>query len=103
MIDVHGSLLGLANSPSTHERGKVQIDYMFASPDLTNKRARFLPFAKFLGDHRALWIVSAIRYKPPSLSLFTVRRLKLQDPCTVQRYLNIILCFVSRTSSTTGI
>jgi exonuclease III len=77
--------------PSTHERGKVQIDYMFVSPGLSVRRAGFLPFAKFPGDHRALWMdidaKEIIGYKPPPLSMATARRLKLQDPRIVKRYI----------------
>jgi hypothetical protein len=94
LIDVHGSLFGSTNIPSTHERGKVQIDYIFVSPDLTIKRAGLLPFSKFPGDHRALWVDIELKdmvgYKPPSLSLFTARRLKLQDPRIVKKYLTTL-------------
>jgi exonuclease III len=57
LIDVHKSRLdNRVNLPSTHERGSVPIDYIFASPSLMIRRAGFLPFAKFPGDHRAIWV-----------------------------------------------
>lgn len=77
--------------PSTHERGQVQIDYMFISPDLSITRAGFLPFSKFPGDHRALWIdlksSDIIGLHPQQLSMANARRLTLRDPRIVKRYL----------------
>lgn len=92
LIDAHCSHIHSDSlPPSTHERGKVQIDFMFVSPGLTIRRAGFLPFSKFPGDHRALWVDIAtndiVGYKPPVITTASARKLKLLDPRVVQRYL----------------
>lgn len=92
LIDAHRHLITFRDAPSTHERRKVRIDYMFVSPSLNIKRSGFLPFSKFPGDHRAIWmdleLIDVIGHNPPSLSIAHARRLKLQDPRTVKRYLS---------------
>lgn len=93
LIDVHLSRANLASSmPSTHERDKVRIDYMFVSAGITIRKAGFLPFSKLPGDHRALWMdidtKDIIGYKPPPLTTSSARKLKLLDPHTVTRYLH---------------
>jgi hypothetical protein len=94
LIDVHQSFFNGQNIPSTHERGKSQIDYMFVSPGISIQRAGFLPFSKFPGDHRALWMdlsmLDIVGYKPPSLPLHQARRLKLQDPRVVNKYISCL-------------
>jgi Exonuclease III len=92
LVDVHKQVIKNKDIPSTHERGTVRIDYMFVSPSLRVKRAGFLPFSKFPGDHRAIWmdvdLKDVIGHKPPALSMAQARRLRVQDPRIVQRYLS---------------
>jgi hypothetical protein len=91
LIDVHKSHCGLDWLPPTHERGKTQIDYIFASPSIQIKRAGFLPFQKLPGDHRALWVDICTRdiigYSPPALSIASARRLKSDNPIARKKYL----------------
>lgn len=92
LVDVNQIFSNGIEPPSTHERGRVQIDYMFVSPGITVKRAGFLPFSKLPGDHRAVWmdisLKDVIGYIPPPLALYHARRLKLQDPRIVLKYIH---------------
>jgi exonuclease III len=95
LIDAHKSHLNQQWLPPTSERGSVQIDYIFVSPGIGIKRAGFLPFGKFPGDHRAIWIEvntkDMIGVNPECLNKMNARRLKLQDPRTVKAYQNELL------------
>jgi hypothetical protein len=94
LIDAHKSRTGLQWLPPTHERGSTQIDYIFISPSIQIKRAGFLPFNKFPGDHRAIWIdiqtEDIIGFNPPSLSRAAARRLKSDHPLIRNRYLALL-------------
>lgn len=94
LIDAHKQFIRSNNCPSKHERGKVRIDYMFVSPSIQIKRAGYLPFSKLPGDHRAIWmdveLKDVIGHNPPALSMATARRLKLQDPRVVRKYLSFL-------------
>ena len=78
---------------------------MFVSPGLTIHRAGFLPFAKFPGDHRALWMdismSDVIGYKPPPLSMASARRLTLQDPRVTKRYLSSLKTLLRESNALT--
>lgn len=78
------------NAPPTHADGSKVIDGIFTTSALSNCRCGFLPV---LFDHRALWIEV-----PMDLALGTnlaptyrpqARRLKLEDPRIVTRFLDI--------------
>lgn len=94
LINAHQQFTDNIHLPSTHERGQVQIDYIFVSPGIAIHRAGFLPFAKFPRDHRAIWMdismTDVIGYKPPQLSMANARQLTMQDPRVVKRYLETL-------------
>ena len=95
LVDVHQKHLSQSWLPPTCERGSVQIDYIFSSPGLRIYRAGFLPFGKYPGDHRAIWVEfmteDILGINPAPLNSPTARRLKLQDPRIVKRYQECLL------------
>jgi len=94
LIDVHKTSTGMDWLPATHERGSSQIDYIFISPSIRIKRAGFLPFSKFPGDHRAIWVdiqtEDIIGYNAPKLSIASARRLKSDHPKIRNKYLHFL-------------
>ena len=95
LTDVHRSHTGMDWLPPTHKRGQTQIDFIFTSPGITIKWAGFLPFQKFPGDHRALWVdietKDIIGYDPQPLSMASARCLKSNNPFTQKEYLQHLI------------
>ena len=71
--------------PFSYIRGSTTIDGLYVSPALTDCECGFLPF---LGDHRPLWIdiPFSLVFGNITIPLPKARRLKLQDPRTVNNY-----------------
>ena len=81
--------------PRTQKRSKNSpIDFIFGSPGLRIRACGYLPFNRLVSDHRALWIdieyTSFLGYKPPPLLGPAARRLKLEDPAVVSKYLTTL-------------
>ena len=95
LLDVIGRKHGTQNVPRTHTRSKDSpIDCIFATAEISCALGGFLAFGKLLGDHRGLWIdvpkVLLLGCKIPPLLHPTARRLQLNDPRIVNRYLSIL-------------
>ena len=82
------------NPPPTFQRGTDAIDGIFVSPTVKVKRAGFLGFGDIPGDHRGIWLDvpqrSILGYKMADIPKASARRLKLDDPRIVDRYLDIL-------------
>ena len=107
LVDAHKKHLSNTWLPPTCERGSVQIDFMFISPGIRIYRAGFLPFGKYPGDHRAIWIElvteDILGTNPEPLRKPEARRLKLQDPRIVKRYQEKLVQFVQASKIDTAI
>lgn len=70
------------------------IDCIFVSPQISIKQGGLLSFGRLDSDHRGLWIdIPAFLlygYNPPPLLHPQARRLKLQDPRVVEKYLTYL-------------
>ena len=89
ITDMHGH-----NPPPTFQRGTDAIDGIFVSPTVKTIQAGFLGFGDIPGDHRGIWIdvphKSILGYKMADIPKASARRLKLDDPRIVHRYLDIL-------------
>ena len=76
--------------PPTYHRGSQAIDGIFVSESVGATRAGYLGFGELPGDHRAIWMEvptkHIIGYKMHDIPRPRARRLKLDDPRTVDRY-----------------
>ena len=81
-------------APATFQQGKRPLDGIFVSPNLTLERSGYLPFGTLPGDHRGIWVdiekKYVFGYTVADTPIATARRLKLQDPRVVKRYLDIL-------------
>ena len=81
--------------PKTHMRSRdAPIDCIFGSSNLGICNGGFLAFHKLISDHRAIWIdipkELLYGFNPPQPSTYLARRLKLEDPRVVKRYLDLL-------------
>jgi hypothetical protein len=92
LLDIIGKKHGYDNAPKTYNRSKpAPIDCIFTSANMEGLSSGFLSFGKLVGDHRGLWV------DIPKHTLFgcnipphtnpAARRLKLNDPRIVKKYL----------------
>lgn len=84
-------------TPNTYIRGSVAIDGIYVSPLLANSLCGLLPF---LGDHRPSWIdipFHLIFGTEPPIIQQRARRLKLQDPRIVKKYVDSFAAYCSNT------
>ena len=92
LLDIIGKKHGYDNAPKTYNRSKpAPIDCIFTSANMEGLSSGFLSFGKLVGDHRGLWV------DIPKHTLFgcnipphthpAARRLKLNDPRIVRKYL----------------
>ena len=82
--------------PKTHVRSKdAPIDCIFGSAHFNIARGGFLSFTKLLSDHRGVWVdipkFLLYGYNPPKPTFPSARRLKLNDPRVVNRYISLLL------------
>ena len=82
--------------PKTHIRSKnAPIDCIFGSAHFNIDRGGFLSFTKLLSDHRGVWVdipkFLLYGYNPPQPTFPSARRLKLNDPRIVNRYISLLL------------
>jgi hypothetical protein len=82
--------------PPTYSRGQSRIDYIFVSVSLLSavQRSGILPFDQiFLSDHRPCFIDLDANLlfgnNTPTIQTITGQGLRLQDPRTVTKYLDI--------------
>ena len=72
------------------------IDVIFGSPNLKISKGGMLSFGKLMSDHRGLWIdipkFLLYGYNPIQPVFPSARRLKLQDPRVVAKYLTYLHC-----------
>jgi len=93
LLDVIGRWHGTAKVPRTHTTSKDSpIDCVFATAHIVCLAGGFLAFGRLLGDHRGLWLDVPkhllLGCKIPPLLHASARRLKLNDPRIVEKYLN---------------
>ena len=86
----HGSV-----GPRTCLRSKDSpIDCIFTSPQLRIRNGGLLSFGRLDSDHRGIWIdipkFLIFGYNPPPLLHHNARRLKLNDPRVVTKYLSYL-------------
>ena len=78
--------------PPTYHRGRFAIDGIFVSTTLQIDRSGYLPFGELPGDHRGIWMdvsqSQILGYKMADIPTAKARKLKLQDPRVVQKYLD---------------
>lgn len=81
-------------APATYQRGKDPIDGIFVSQDMNIARAGYLGFGDVPGDHRGIWVdipnTEILGYNMNDIEPPKARRLKLDDPRVVRRYLEIL-------------
>ena len=95
LLDVIGKKHGYEDVPRTHTRSKDSpIDCIFASAQISCAIGGFLSFGKLDGDHRGLWVdipkMILLGCNIPPHTHPGARRLKLHDPRTVDRYLELL-------------
>ena len=78
--------------PPTYLRGSTAIDGIYVSSALTHSSCGYLPF---LGDHRPSWIDISYSslFGEAALLSSRARRLQLNDPRTVQRYVEFLASY----------
>ena len=80
--------------PPTYQRGSDPIDGIFVSEELVPSKSGYLEFGEIPGDHRGIWIdipnQSVLGYNMNDIPRHKARRLKLDDPRVVQKYLQIL-------------
>ena len=85
-------------APATYQRGHSPIDGIFVSPGLMPSKAGYLPFGMAPGDHRGIWVDIDRRdifgYEMSDVPIARARRLKLNDPRVVQRYISVLHRFL---------
>ena len=83
--------------PKTYNRSKDSaIDCVFSSVNVKMRVGGFLPFHKLLSDHRGVWVdipkFILYGYNPPQPTFPAARKLKLDDPRIVDKYLTHLHC-----------
>ena len=81
--------------PKTYNRSKnAPLDCIFGSAGMTISKGGFLPFGRLQGDHRGVWVDIPTElifgYNPPPIVHHLARRLKMDDPRVVDRYLEYL-------------
>ena len=83
--------------PTTYNRGRDPIDGIFGSSNINPAATGYLEFDRIPGDHRGLWIdvpnYQILGYKMNDIPRHKARRLKLEDPRVVQKYLRLLDSF----------
>ena len=94
-LSMHNLLLTLFhqhfhNSPFTYQRGTSIIDGIFATHGITAERGGYLDSLRFESDHRPIWVDIHLHKvfgsNTPPLTPLHCRRLKNEDPRTVQKF-----------------
>jgi len=88
LLDVFGPTL-----PNTRQPGSQPIDAIYTSPDIRVQATGLLSFDDYIGsDHRVLWMdfenTELFGNRLPSIIVPSARRLKLNDPSVVERFLS---------------
>ena len=78
--------------PPTYHKGSDAIDGIFVSQTMTVAKGGYLAFGQIPGDHRGLWVDIPQRemlgYQMADIPTARARRLKLDDPRVVKKYLD---------------
>ena len=81
-------------APATYQQGRDPIDGIFISNTMSPSRAGYLGFGDIPGDHRGIWVdipnSEILGYNMNDISTPQARRLKLDDPRVVRRYLELL-------------
>ena len=82
-------------STRTCKRSKnFPIDCILGNATLQKKKGGLLSFHRLCSDHRGIWVDIPtdiiFGYKPPQLTQFNARRLKINNPRVVVKYLTYI-------------
>ena len=92
--NLHTDRHGDEDLPATHIRGSRTIDGVFVTPTIQPYQCGFMAFDEGPGDHRALWfdipLDTILGFNMSELQSFGARRLKLEDPRVVDRYLRTL-------------
>ena len=88
--------------PNTYQRGRNPIDTILCTRGIEVNKAGYLPFGEGVGDHRALFIdvtiASTLGVNLPPDKTAKARRLKLQDPRIIKKYVKYLKHFFKRHS-----
>ena len=80
--------------PPTFNRGRDPIDGIFGTANLEPTAAGYLAFDHIPGDHRGVWVdlpnTQILGYKMQDIPRHKARRLKLDDPRVVGKYLRLL-------------
>ena len=93
LVDVIATKHGV--DPRTYKRSKdIPIDCCFGSAVLKINKGGYLSFGRLYSDHRGIWIELALKlllvHKPPPLTFFQTRHLKLSNPRVTNKYLDYL-------------
>ena len=87
-----------SGSAPTYNRGTYPIDGIFATSSLHIHQGGYLPFGDFPSDHRFIWtkitFASAFGSKMPTLIPPDARRLKMNDPSSVSRFIQTYTSYI---------
>ena len=83
--------------PPTYNRGRDPIDGIFGTDNLSPSASGYLAFDQIPGDHRGIWVDipnnQILGYKMHDIPRHKARRLKLDDPRVVKKYLRLLHSF----------
>ena len=86
--------VGVENAPSTFDKGKLPIDSIMCSANIAVTKAGYMPFGEGVGDHRPLMIDinerSVFGNSGAPSSKLRARKLKLNDPRIIKKYLHLL-------------
>ena len=81
-------------APATYQNGRDPIDGIFISKDMSPSRSGYLGFGDIPGDHRGIWVdipnTEILGYNMNDIAPPLSRRLKLDDPRVVKKYLELL-------------
>ena len=81
-------------APATYQRGNCPINGIFISEDMIPSKAGYLGFGEVPGDHRGIWVdipnTEMLGYNSNDIAAPKARRLKLEDPRVVKKYLKTL-------------
>ena len=90
LLDKHREING---TQPTYQRGSDPIDGICIAANITVQAAGYLPFGEGPSDHRGIWVKvkedSVFGYSMEKLTPPLARRLTLEDPRVVKRWIGI--------------
>ena len=86
--------VGVENAPSTFDKGKLPIDSIMCSANIEVTKAGYMPFGEGVGDYIPLMIDinerSVFGNSGAPSSKLRARKLKLNDPRIIKKYLHLL-------------